>query len=358
MRRLRRTTTFGHVSSRERQNADRFFAELFGAAGPSASTPPAPLPSPAPLTAPRSSPPQWPPRYAAEAWQESEALPESAWAEDTPPAVTKGKDDDEIIVTRADGTRFHVRRKVRAQVFTDPGRVRGALCTDDDRVFFRVCWCKGTQGTIDFGANPQGAFKDLIKKVVDQINRGEDPEQIKQTLEDASIKTFLSADIAKGKDWLITGDIQLTINRSGITAATAGVALDKGWIKVGVEGQVGPDGKQVMLKVDIPLGKRTVPKKDCPKQELMVWWDVECLQEVPVTLTIQPPVPCLDRNERLFLYFDYMKDTLRRDPATPAATTAAAEVEAILKSDPTIGTARLNREPQVRRTSSGGSRSP
>ena len=62
--------------------------------------------------------------------------------------------------------RFHVRRKVRAQVFTRPGGPRAGLCTDDERLIFRISWCEGTQGTIDTGANPQGTFKDLLDKIV------------------------------------------------------------------------------------------------------------------------------------------------------------------------------------------------
>lgn len=330
MRRFRPTTTFGSVSRHERRNADRFFADLMGAA-PRAALPSPREDSPYETVFDRAE--------SAEAeWAAAEALPE---IDEADPTITKGRDDDEIIVTRADGTKYHLRRKVRVQVYT-PGSVRTGLCTDDERVFFRICWCKGTRGTIDVGANPQGAFAELVKKVGEQINRGEDPEQIKQTIENASIQTFLKADIAKGKDWLITGDIQITINRTGFTGGTAALSFDKGWIKLGVQGSVSPDEKKVVVTVDIPLGKRTPPKKECPKQQVMVWWDIECLKEVPVTITIKPPVDCIDRTEKLFLYFDYMKDTLRRDPAGTAKT-AAEEVEAILKSDPTIGTARLNK---------------
>jgi hypothetical protein len=205
-----------------------------------------------------------------------------------------------------------------------------------------LCWCEGTQGTIDFGANPQGAFKDLMEKVFDQISKRQDPEKIKETLENASIQTFLKVDIAKKGEWIITGDITLDINRTGITGGTAKLSFDQGWFKLGVEGSVGSDGKKVLVTVTVPLSRRKVGGKECPVRELMVWWDVECLREVPMTLTIKPPVDFIDKNERLFLYFDYMKDTLRRDPAGAAAT-PADEVEAILKSDPTIGTARLNK---------------
>ncbi|MEO8076578.1 MAG: hypothetical protein ABI818_09640, partial [Acidobacteriota bacterium] len=49
-----------------------------------------------------------------------------------PPTVTAGANADEIVVTRADGTRFIVRRKVRAQVLTRPGRPRAGFCKHDE----------------------------------------------------------------------------------------------------------------------------------------------------------------------------------------------------------------------------------
>src|SRR5262245_3219259 len=129
MRRFRPTTTFGPVSRHERRNADRFFADLMGVA----MRPAVPRPGPAPVL---------------EAMPEMEAAPlyeALSELDEAEPTITKGADDDEIIVTRADGTKYHLRRKVRVQVYT-PGSVRTGLCTDDERVFFRICWCKGTQG--------------------------------------------------------------------------------------------------------------------------------------------------------------------------------------------------------------------
>src|SRR5262249_7654939 len=151
--------------------------------------------------------------------------------------------------------------KVRAQVLTRPGRPRVGFCTDDKRVFFRLSWCEGTQGTIDFGANPQGAFKDLMEKVKDQINQGASPDQIKQTFENASVQTFLDVDIKKVGSWRIKGDIKLDINRNGFSSATAGLSFEQDWAKIGVEFTDGPGGKQVLVTVDIPLERRKIAGK-------------------------------------------------------------------------------------------------
>jgi peptidoglycan hydrolase-like protein with peptidoglycan-binding domain len=262
------------------------------------------------------------------------------WDEDNPPTVTPGSDPDEIIVTRADGTRYHVRRKIRAQVLTRPGRPRAGFCGDDERVFFRVSWCEGTQGSIDAGANVPGALKDLLKTVIGQINQGASPDQIKQTFENASVQPFVALDITKVKSWKITGDLKLDINRTGILSSTAKVSADRGWIKFGAEYKDDGAGKQVLVTVDIPLGERKIGGKKCPVRELAIWWDADCLREVPTTYTITPP-GTIEKSETLYLYFEYAKDILRRDPR--ATTESANVVNEILQSNPQLGTALLNK---------------
>lgn len=334
MRRFRHATAVGPASQRERRNADLFFAELLGSGVPDGSAPR------------RHSDLFYEELFGGEALRRHVLLPASD-AEappDTkqPPMVRAGADDDEIIVTRADGTRFHIRRKVRAQLLTRRGRPRAGFCSDDERVFFRVSWCEGTQGTIDAGANPQGAFKDLIDRVFNQINQGATPQQIKQTFENASVRAFLDLDITKVGSWKITGDVKLEVDRTGIASSAAKLAADRGWIKLGVEYTHHPDGKQVLVTADIPLSKRKIGGKECPVRELAIWWDVECLREVPTTYTIKPPVDAIEKREQLFVYFDYARDSLRRDSKIGAAT-PNDEVEAILRSQPKTGTARLNK---------------
>jgi hypothetical protein len=346
MRRIRQRTTFGPTSQRERRNSELFFADLMGLRAPQAR-----------LTGgnaetfyeelvgrarPRGFIPESLPEIEA-VEDLPEYLPEDLPEDKPAPAVTAGRDENEIIVTRADGSRYHIIRKVRAQVYTRPGRPRFGFCTDDDRVFFRLAWCEGTQGRIDAGANPQGAFKDLLDKVLGQISRGESPDEIKRTFENASIQTFLSIDITKVGSWKITGDLKLELNRSGIQSTSAKVSADRGWIKLGVEYKDGTDGKQVMATIEIPLEKRTVKGKACPVKELVVWWEVECLREIPITVPIKPLIDTIPRTDCLYLYFDYAKDTLRRDPKIRAASGTSDEVTEILRSDPQAGTARLNK---------------
>ena len=329
MRPFRQRTTFGPVSQRERRNSDLFFADLMGRGARRSS-----------FSQPHAE------SFFEELIGRSESAPFSASeaSEDDPaPKVTPGDNSDEIVVTRADGTRFRVRRRVRARILTRPGRPRLGFCSDDERVFFRLSWCEGTQGTIDAGANPQGAFKDLLDKVMGQISRGESPDQIRRTFENATVQTFLKVDIAKVEKWRITGDVKLEMSKSGIASTSATVSADRGWFKVGVEFKADAEGKQFQVKLEIPLEGRTIKGKKCPVREVVVWWEAECLKEVPVTIPIDPGLgKFIERRERLFLYFDHAKDTLRRDPRVRAAG-PVDEIKEILASDPKIGTARLNK---------------
>lgn len=277
---------------------------------------------------------------AAYVWEHERLGQLSGEMGEPPPTVMSGRDADEIIVTRADGTRYHVRRKLRAQVVTRPGRPRLGFCRDDERVFFRLLWCEGTQGVIDAGANIPAAIRNLLDTVVGQINQGASPSQIKQTFENASVQPFLELDITKVGRWKITGDLKLDINRTGILSTDAKVSADRGWIKVGVEYKDDGTGKQVLATVEIPLDKRKIGGKKCPVRELAIWWDAECLREVPTTFTIKVP-GFIEKQETLYLYFEKAKDILRRDPK--ATVESDDVVNEILKSDPKLGTALLNK---------------
>ena len=54
------------------------------------------------------------------------------------------------------------------------------------------------------------------------------------------------------------------------------------------------------------------------------------------------PGAYIEKIDKLFLYFDYAKDTLRQDPK-PKPGAPTDDIDAILKSEPKIGTARLNK---------------
>ena len=96
----------------------------------------------------------------------------------------------------------------------------------------------------------------------------------------------------------------------------------------------------MLVTVDLPLGNRTVRGKKCQPQELAIWWDAECLREVPTTDTIRVP-GFRENEETLYLYFEHANDILRRDPK--ATTESVDVVNEILKSNPKPSTALLNK---------------
>ena len=310
-RRTNQRSSFRWGSAREQREADLFFADLVGRSGSARMS-----------------------RPVGEYWGEHDS-PES----EQPPTVTTGRDKDEIIVTRSNGDRYRIRRKVRAQQITRPGRPRWDACWTDERVFLRVAWCEGTQGTIDVGANVPAALKTLLDNVVGQINRGAKPDEIRQTFENASVRPFVELDIAKLGSWKITGNLELDVNRRGIVSTTAKLTADLGWVSIGVQHSQSRNNQQTMATVTIPLGRRVVSGKRCPLRELAVWWDAECLKEVPYKATLEPLT--IEKHETLYLYFEYATDKLRRDHKS--SKEPADVVDRILRSTPKTGTALLNK---------------
>ena len=228
--------------------------------------------------------------------------------------VSDGKRENEIVVKRPDGTKYHVFHRIRAKKMSRPGAPRVGLCHDDERVYFRLAWCEGTQGTIDVGANPQGALKKTIDTAVSQAKQGS-IDDVVDTLENLTVQPFAKAEIADVGSWKITGDFKVDVNKNGFGTPKAGIKGDIGWLEVGVD----ISGKDVNVNVTIPLGKRTVNGKKCPERELVVWHEYDCYKEIPMQGTI-PGVPHETvHRDKLHLYFDYANDTLRSDPKSGTA---------------------------------------
>lgn len=228
--------------------------------------------------------------------------------------VSAGRRENELVVETPDGTKYHIFHRIRAQKLTRPGAPRAGLCHDDERVYLRFAWCEGTQGTIDVGANPQGALKKTIDTAVSQAKQGSINDVI-DTLENLTVQPFAEAEIADVGNWKITGDFKVDVNKNGFGTPKAGIKGDIGWVEVGVD----ISGKDVNVTATIPLGKRTVQGKKCPERELAIWHEYDCYKEIPMQGTI-PGIPHAEvHRDKLFLYFDYAKDTLRSDPKSGTA---------------------------------------
>ena len=234
------------------------------------------------------------------------------------PKVAPGADENTITVELPDGARYRVTRRVRGRRVIDPGRLRADLCHDSKRVFLRVAWCQGTKGTIDVGANPQGALEDLLKKVGGDIMSGKGAQDVIRTVEDAQIQPFAEVDILRSKDWRLTGNVELDINRTGVLGGKAGVTFDKGWIKVRATGQAGQSGPGGTLTVEIPLGGQA-PKAECPRQDVEFLWEYVCERESKGQVMWTPPPLQRHEDRDIRLYFDYETAELAGKGPTGAA---------------------------------------
>ena len=237
------------------------------------------------------------------------------------PKVTPGGDDNRIEVELPDGSRHRVTRRVKARKVVDPGRLRADLCSDSKRVFLRVAWCQGTKGTIDIGANPQGALEDLVQKIGKDVMAGKGAQDVINTVKDAQVQPFAEVDIIRSRDWRISANIELDVNRTGVLGGKAGVTFDKGWIKIGAKGQAGEGGPGGTLTVEIPLGGQA-PKADCKPQTVELLWEYTCERWGTSILRVpQSPLAHHDPGAVAF-YFDYEKAELAAKGPTAEANAA------------------------------------
>ena len=253
--------------------------------------------------------------------EKAEAAPAQAPVVSSPPQpaalkVSDGRDKNEMVIERPDGTKYHVFHRIRAQKLSRPGAARAGFCRDDERVYLRFAWCEGTQGTIDIGANPQGALKKTIKAAVDQAKNGGSVDDVARHAREPHRPA-----VRRGRDrpeigsWKITGDFKIDVNKNGFGTPKAGIKGDIGWAEVGVD----ISGKDVNVNVTIPLGKRTVQGKKCPERELAVWREFDCFKEVPTTGDGPGLRGEVTFRDKLYLYFDYMQDRLRTDAKSGTA---------------------------------------
>ena len=226
-------------------------------------------------------------------------------------AVTRNpKNADQVFVSMGDGSRYRVTRSPAGRrVVADPGAPRITLESDNQRVWMRVAWCRGTRGQIDFGANPQGALAQLMNTIGTTILSGGGASAVVQAIEQAQLQPFLDVDVAQSRQWRITGNIGVGLNPSGVTSVTGTAELDVGWMRVGVQGSVsdlqGNRQEQVGLTFTFPLGPREAPRHRCEPQVVEVGWAYSCQRERLTPVRIQsPPIP-RHREETRTVYFEY-----------------------------------------------------
>ena len=57
---------------------------------------------------------------------------------------------------------------------------------------------------------------------------GKGAQDVINTVKDAQVQPFAEVDIIRSRDWRISANIELDVNRTGVLGGKAGVTFDKG----------------------------------------------------------------------------------------------------------------------------------
>ena len=162
--------------------------------------------------------------------------------------VSDGRDKNEMVIERPDGTKYHVFHRIRAQKLSRPGAPRAGFCRDDERVYLRFAWCEGTQRRRSTSAPTRRARQEDGQGRRRQARNGGSVDDVIDTLENLTVQPFAEAEIAEVGSWKITGDFKVDVNKNGFGTPKAGIKGDSGWAEVGVD----ISGKDVNVNVRSP----------------------------------------------------------------------------------------------------------
>jgi hypothetical protein len=268
-------------------------------------------------------------------------------------ATESGRNDDEIVVRMSDGSWYRVTRTPDPAhpIVRRHGGARVGFDSDADRVWMKVSWCRGTRGEIRIGGNPQGAAKDLLKTIAQQIANGGGADNVATTLRDASIQPFANVDLASSGRWRITGGITLTVNRTGVTSGTGHVEVDTGPVEVGASGSAGGGQWQITVTGTWTPG-RHAPEHRCEPDEIEIPYTYSCVHEhdVPEHTELRPRVFEVPEDDTHFMYFDYAKATIDHALSDPELDALRAQLLAGWE----ITSVRANTSPEGLRTPGRG----
>ena len=220
-----------------------------------------------------------------------------------------GRTSDEVVVTMSDGSRYRVTR------LPDPdhatvrrhGMPHLGVGSDADRVWMNVSWCRGTRGEIRVGGNPQGAARDLLQTISQQIANGQGADTVVQSIKDASIQPFTSVEVASSGSWKITGEVTITVNRTGVTGGSGSVNVDTGPVQLGADVSVGQGGNVTFTVTGTFTPGRHAPEHTCTPDELEIPYRYECVHDtdVPAHPEVQHQPYDIDEDELHYVYFHY-----------------------------------------------------
>src|SRR4051812_11959040 len=144
---------------------------------------------------------------------------------------------DVVTVEMSDGNRYVVTRKrSTVPIVKKRGQFGVGVGGDADRIWMKASWCQGTRGEIRIGGDPQAEAKELLKNLAQGVANGGDAAEVKKIIQGAQIKPFLDWDVQRPHDWKLTGEVELTIDKSGFKGVKGKIGVDTGPIEGSVEG--------------------------------------------------------------------------------------------------------------------------
>ena len=240
-------------------------------------------------------------------------------ATQAPPAPAKPKlgtpryEGDIVTIPVSDGTRWKVRRKrSTVPIVKKKGQLGVGFGGDLEKVWMKISWCQGTRGEIKIGGNPQGAAKDVLVKVGEEIVNGGDAGKVKEAILAAEIEPFVEWEIQKGRDWKLSGDVTVAIDKEGIKSVGGKVKVEKGEFEGSLGGSGDRDGGwNVTIQGKYTPGKK-LKVEECPKDELYFPFEYECELERDIPATTRTVTKTADDKlpEHRFVYFKYASDEI------------------------------------------------
>lgn len=227
------------------------------------------------------------------------------------------EDGETIVYVNLDtGVRYRVRRLRRVEFI--PGRPGRFLPPDvstgmDARdVWVEISWCTTTRGTVDVGADIPARLQDLINRLITAATSGGDPAA---TLSATQVQPFVDFIVAASGGATVSGNVHVTVGRSGATGGGGGLSISSGEWSGGVTLETGGGPTTVMFTITFTPGAES-PRFACPREGERkgrfvprTWY--ECTHTTPTTPTTPEPSPPDERT--VSLYYVYAHPTVRED---------------------------------------------
>jgi hypothetical protein len=231
-------------------------------------------------------------------------------------SVARGNHDDERLVTMDDGTRYRVTRTrrliPRSSTEPLPPRVRPRI--DQDNVWIEITWCRGTRGEVQVGADVPEQARDLLQRMVRQINSGGSSSEVLRELQSTEVTPFVNFDIARSGAWTITGGVEVTVGRQGVTGGGGRIGVRRGPVDIGIEGRGEEGGGSIQGSVRVTPGRRdptfTCPTREKVRIEQRTEYSCRVERDVPARQEQRTRrVPRTDERTR-YIYFNYAEHTI------------------------------------------------